>query len=109
MRSPRSQIGDLYLSAAGWNPFLKGPWQFAPHEDPMSSPARSVVSPKQLLSTLRRHFFVWAAPTVVLTVLAIGYAVVRPTSGAPRKRSWCATKPRAAARRGKVDSTRAKR
>src|SRR5688572_26342775 len=79
MRSPRSQIGDLYLSAAGWNPFLKGPWQFAPHEDPMSSPARSVVSPRQLLSTLRRHFFVWAAPTVVLTVLAIGYAVVRPT------------------------------
>jgi uncharacterized protein involved in exopolysaccharide biosynthesis len=44
----------------------------------MTTPARSIVSPQQLLATLRRHFLVWAIPTVVATVLAAGYGVMRP-------------------------------
>jgi len=44
----------------------------------MSSPVRSIVSPRQLAATLRRHFWVWSLPTVIVTALAVGYAIVRP-------------------------------
>jgi succinoglycan biosynthesis transport protein ExoP len=44
----------------------------------MSQAARSIVSPRQLVSTLRRHCVLWTAPTIALTVLAVGYGIVRP-------------------------------
>ncbi|MEX2138298.1 MAG: hypothetical protein WD894_03500 [Pirellulales bacterium] len=44
----------------------------------MPPSTRSIVSPKQLTDTLRRHSAVWLVPTIALTVLAIGYGIVRP-------------------------------
>lgn len=44
----------------------------------MSTPARSIVSPHQLVTTLRRYSVLWMAPTIALAALAVVYAVVRP-------------------------------
>jgi uncharacterized protein involved in exopolysaccharide biosynthesis len=44
----------------------------------MSNPSRSIVSPRQLISTLHRHFLLWGVPTVLLTALAVVYGVIRP-------------------------------
>jgi uncharacterized protein involved in exopolysaccharide biosynthesis len=44
----------------------------------MSTPTRSIVSPRQLVSTLHKHFLLWGVPTVVLTTLAVVYVVIRP-------------------------------
>jgi uncharacterized protein involved in exopolysaccharide biosynthesis len=46
----------------------------------MSTPTRSIISPRQLLSTLHRHFLLWGVPTVLLTALAVVYGVIRPVS-----------------------------
>ena len=44
----------------------------------MPENARTIVSPRQVISTLRRHCVLWTVPTIALTVLAIGYGLVRP-------------------------------
>jgi uncharacterized protein involved in exopolysaccharide biosynthesis len=44
----------------------------------MSTPARSIISPRQLVTTLHRHFLLWGVPTVLLTALAVVYGVIRP-------------------------------
>ncbi len=45
----------------------------------MPEAARSIVNPRQLVTTLRRHCYLWTVPTIALTVLALGYGLVRPT------------------------------
>jgi uncharacterized protein involved in exopolysaccharide biosynthesis len=44
----------------------------------MSNATRSIVSPRQLFSTLHRHFLLWGVPTVLLTTFAVVYGVIRP-------------------------------
>jgi uncharacterized protein involved in exopolysaccharide biosynthesis len=44
----------------------------------MPSSTRSIVSLTQLVNTLRRHSLLWTVPTIALTVLAVGYGLVRP-------------------------------
>jgi uncharacterized protein involved in exopolysaccharide biosynthesis len=44
----------------------------------MSSSPRSIVNPRQIVTTLRRHFWLWLAPTIALTVLATAYGILRP-------------------------------
>ena len=44
----------------------------------MSTPTRSIISPRQLVNTLHRHFLLWGVPTVLLTALAVAYGVIRP-------------------------------
>jgi uncharacterized protein involved in exopolysaccharide biosynthesis len=44
----------------------------------MPPSTRSIVSFAQLASTLRRHSLLWTVPTIALTVLGVGYGLVRP-------------------------------
>ncbi len=44
----------------------------------MTGPGRSVISPQQLLSTLRRHSRLWVIPAVAITLAAAAYGLVRP-------------------------------
>ena len=44
----------------------------------MPPSTRSIVSLSQLVNTLRRHCLLWTVPPIALTVLAVGYGLVRP-------------------------------
>jgi uncharacterized protein involved in exopolysaccharide biosynthesis len=44
----------------------------------MSAPVRSIVSPQQVLATLRRYSRLWLIPMVVVALLATAYGILRP-------------------------------
>jgi polysaccharide biosynthesis transport protein len=44
----------------------------------MNAPGRSLLSFSAIASTLRSHFYLWMLPTIICSVLAFCYAVVRP-------------------------------